>query len=395
MEKCGILIVGIAGYGELYVKALMEQNRLSWVKGVVDIYPEHSSYFKTIIEMGIPIFSSLEEFYEVANADLAIISTPIHLHAPQAIKAMKNGSHVLCEKPMSGSWQEAEQMRKVRDQTGRFLAVGFNWSFTDSVNDLKNDINRGLFGKPLRGRTIVLWPRNEAYYNRCNWAGKLYGPNGEAIFDSIANNAASHFFHHLLYVLGETEEQSAKLHSLDIELYRANPIETFDTCALRAKTDQSVELMYFASHALNKEYGPEFELEFEEATIHYKVDSKMKAIWHNGREKDYGDPESEHMRKLDICIQKALKGETNIRCGIEASYSHMLAIKSMHEAVPEIPTVSYPYIQKDPETTITSIIGLEDTLMNCYKKRILPKETDSIWTNCGNIIEISSESYPY
>ncbi|MFD2922326.1 Gfo/Idh/MocA family protein [Halobacillus naozhouensis] len=394
-EKCGIVLVGIAGYGEIYLKALYEQNRLSWVEGVVDINPERSAFFDQIKKQKIPIYSTLESFYQNHTADLAIISTPIHLHAPQAITAMENGSHVLCEKPMTGSWEEAEHMRHVRNRTGRFVAIGFNWSFSQSVQEWKQDIQKGLFGAPIRGKTIVLWPRNQHYYNRSHWAGKLQGPNGEAIFDSIANNAASHFLHNLLYVLGDSKEHSAKLRSMNIELYRANPIETFDTCALRAKTDQSVELSYIASHAINQESGPQFEMEFEKATIRYEDGDTMKARWGDGSVKDYGDPETEHIRKLEVCIQAVLKGHQEICCGIEASYSQLLAIKGMHEAVPEVPAFPPKLVKKDPETMTTYVPGLAEALLNCYKEWELPSERGYPWAQTGKHVVISNRDYTY
>lgn len=394
-KECGIVLVGIAGYGEQYLKALDGKDRLPWIKGVVDIKPGRSAFFDRIKKQNIAVYSSLEAFYAVDTADLVIISTPIHLHAQQTIIAMENGSNVLCEKPMTGSLKEAEQMRKVRDQTGSFVAIGFNWSFSESVKELKKDIQQGIFGAPIRGRTIVLWPRDQMYYNRSNWAGKLHGPNGEFIFDSIANNAASHFLHHLLYILGDTKEHSAKLRSLNVELYRANPIETFDTCIMRAKTDQFVELLYIASHAVNQEYGPQFELEFEKTIIKYETGGTMKAILADGTEKNYGDPESEHMHKLEVCIHAVLEGHQDIPCGIEASYSHLLSIQSIHEAVPNVPAFPSEHVKVDRETMVTYVPRLAETLIDCYKRRSLLSETDSSWAHKGKTIEISDESYIY
>ncbi|SES74281.1 Predicted dehydrogenase [Salinibacillus kushneri] len=388
MKTCGIVLVGTAGYGEIYLKALQETNRLDWIKGVVDIHPESSSFYTLFQQMNIPIYTSLESFYEQNQAELAIISTPIHFHANQAITAMKNGSHVLCEKPVSGSLGEAVKMRQVRNETGRFLAIGFNWSFSDSVHRLKQDINNGLFGAPVQGQTIVLWPRTEEYYNRSNWAGKRFSPNGEPVFDSIANNAAAHFFHHLFYVLGSKEEQSARLKSLDIELYRANPIETFDTCAIRAKTDQSVDLYYYASHAVNEEYGPHFELEFEKASIRYYAGKPIKAMFNNGMEKSYGDPEEEHMNKLDVCIQAVVEGNKSIRCSIEAAYPHLLGMKYMHEINPAIPAFPSFYIRKNTDTNLTYVSNLAEVLYECYKSNQLPSERNIKWAHHYKTVQI-------
>ncbi|CDQ38016.1 Gfo/Idh/MocA family protein [Virgibacillus salexigens] len=394
-RTCDIVLVGIAGYGEIYLNALEEKGYLSWIKGVVDINPERSNYYTKLQEMGIPCFASLELFYQTAAADLAIISSPIHFHAEQTITAMENGSHVLCEKPIAGSVEEVERMRQTRDKTGRFLAIGFNWSFSTSVHLLKEDIQQGLFGKPLRGQSLVLWPRTKHYYQRSNWAGKRLGPKGEPIYDSIANNAASHFLHHLVYVLGKTKEHSAKINTLEVEVYRANPIETFDTCALRAKTDQSVELLYLASHAVNHQIGPNITLECEHATITYEAGEDMRATWEDGTIKSYGDPETEHTHKLDVCIQAALNEETTIPCSIEAAYSHLLSIEQIHHTISTIARFPDHTIKQDPDTQLTYVPPLAETLLSCYQAHRLPSEIDAGWAQKPTTIRIPEQSYPY
>ncbi|MFS0749800.1 Gfo/Idh/MocA family protein [Oceanobacillus sp. 1P07AA] len=394
-QTCDIVLVGIAGYGEVYLQALEEKGYLNWVQGVVDIQPKRSTYYSKLKALRIPCYPSLEEFYQHTSADLAIISSPIHLHAQQSIIAMENGSHVLCEKPIAGSLKEANQMRESRDKTGRFLAVGFNWSFSTPVQQIKKDIQEGRFGKPLRGKSIALWPRNKQYFERSNWAGKRLGPNGEAIYDSIANNAASHFLHHLLYILGNTTEQSAKIKNLEVELYKANPIETFDTCALRANTEQSVELVYLVSHAVESTIGPNVTLECENATITYEVGGDMQAAFKDGTTKNYGDPEAAHSQKLDVCIQAVLNEETSIPCSIEAAYSQLLSIEYIHRSISTVPYFPASMIKQDAHTQQTYVLQLEENFLSCYKAYKLPSEMNVSWAQPPTTIPIPENSYPF
>src|SRR5699024_3010834 len=188
---------------------------------------------------------------------------PIHLHKNQACLAMEKGSHVLCEKPATADLEHLQEMIDTRDRTKKQLAIGFNWSFTESVQELKNDILSGKFGRPLKAKSIVLWPRNADYFNRSSWAGKKFSPDGDRIFDSVANNATAHFLHHLLYLSGDSIETSAEIDHLTAELYRANPIETFDTCAVRLQTKNDVEIVYIAAHAVSEQHRPKYIMEFE------------------------------------------------------------------------------------------------------------------------------------
>ncbi|GEK58450.1 quinolinate phosphoribosyl transferase [Marinococcus halophilus] len=394
-QSCRIVLAGTAGYGELYLQTLKEQNRLSWLEGVIDIFPEKSSFYQDIQAAGVPVYESMEAFYAEREAELAVIATPIHLHAGQAVTAMKAGSNVLCEKPASASWEEAEEMRRVRDETGKFLAIGFNWSFSNAVLEFKEDIQAGRFGRPLHGSALVLWPRNDAYYARSSWAGKKLGAGGAPIFDSVANNATAHFMHNLFYVLGDTKNESAKIDTLEMEVYRANPIETFDTCALRAITDRGVDLAFFASHAVEKEVNPSFYMEFEEAVVSYEWGKPMKAVWHNGTEKSYNDPESEHMHKLNVCIDAVLGHSQDIRCGIEASYSHLLTIESVHQMFPESYVFGEEEKQVDASLGLTYIPGLAEVLETCYAERKLPGETTASWARGTKRTSIDESRYPY
>ncbi|SHM99557.1 Gfo/Idh/MocA family protein [Gracilibacillus kekensis] len=387
-----VVLVGIGGYGNVYLKSLFDKgNESALVKGVVDVAPERSNYYQEIKERKIPIFDSLEDFYMENKADLAIISTPIHLHKDQACLAMEKGSHVLCEKPATANPDHLEEMIKTRDRTNRKLAIGFNWSFTDSVQDLKQDILKGQFGRPLRMKSLVLWPRNADYFNRSGWAGKKFSPNGDMIFDSVANNATAHFLHHLLYLSGDKIEKSAEIDQISAELYRANPIETFDTCAVHLHTKNDVEIIYLASHAVADEHRPKYKLEFEDATITYHPDgerSEIVAKWHDGKEKIYEDPEKNHLAKLGVMIEAIQSDDQSILCGPEAAKAHVQAIYGMHQSIKDIPTFPAHWIAYNEETKLTTVQGLDETLTQCYHQFCLPNDLGIEWSKAGDIVKL-------
>src|SRR5699024_9399417 len=145
--------------------------------------------------------------------------------------------------------------------------VGFNWSFTDSIQQLKKDLLAKKFGEIKRLKSIVLWPRSLDYYSRSDWAGKMYSKDGDYIYDSVANNATAHFLHNLFYLTGDSLDASAILKDVTPELYRANTIETFDTCAIKVTTNEDIDIFFYASHAVDDIVNPMFEIECEHAKI--------------------------------------------------------------------------------------------------------------------------------
>ena len=220
-----VALVGLGGYGHIYVNALLDPrsaSRVSFVAGVDPAF-EACTRLAELNEKRIPIFRSLEEFCAAGRADLVILSTPLQLHCEQACFAMAQGSHVLCEKPLGAHPDQARQMIEVRDRSGLQLAIGYQWSFSAAIQNLKRDISAGRYGRPKRLRTRVYWPRDEKYYGRSSWAGRQRDQAGRPVFDSPANNACAHHLHNMFYVLGETPQRSDWPSMVQAELYRATP----------------------------------------------------------------------------------------------------------------------------------------------------------------------------
>ena len=65
----------------MYLQKMLDEGEQlnARLAGVVDIQPERSKNYDRIIENNIPIFASIEDFYAKEKAELAVISTRIHL----------------------------------------------------------------------------------------------------------------------------------------------------------------------------------------------------------------------------------------------------------------------------------------------------------------------------
>lgn len=392
-----IVLVGIGGYGNSYIKALMEYDAPKQYKivGVVDPKPENCNRLAQLQEVRVPIYNTMEEFYAENSADLAIICSPIQFHCQQASYALAKGSHVLCEKPLAPTIQDALKMVEAKTASGKMLGIGYQWSFSKAILELKQDIISGKLGKAKRLKTIVLWPRTHRYYHRNNWAGKICDHRGIYVLDSVANNATSHFLHNMFYILGGKEDTSALPKSVSAELYRANDIETFDTSAVRVITEEEVEILFYASHAVQQYQGPVFEFEFEKATVCYGRDEEnVKAIvvrWNDGTSKIYGNPDEGIESKIWTMID-AIKGLGTIPCGAEAAMAQTLCINGMHESVPDI--VSFPnqlikeYFTPDGSDRGMYVEGLDHIFLECYRQWKLPGESGLPWAATGKTIDL-------
>jgi predicted dehydrogenase len=176
-EKIKVVMAGTGGYGAYYLEELFHKQEKGdvMITGAVDPYSRRSIQYQRMRDKGIPVFSRLEEYFERHSCDLAVISSPIHFHAAQTCEALRNQSHVLCDKPLCALVRDAHSIIRCRDLSGRRVLVGYQWSYSQAVRELKTDILNGVWGAPLRLKTICLWPRGREYYNRNDWAGRRLG----------------------------------------------------------------------------------------------------------------------------------------------------------------------------------------------------------------------------
>ena len=154
IDRVRILLVSIGMYGQKYLEEATEKDVGGDVVGIVDVAPGLEEKFPVIRKMGIPVYASLQSFFERDHADLAVISSPIHLHAAMVLECLRNGVNVLCEKPLCLTEQETRAMAEAARKADRFLALGWQLNYDRAVLALKRDILSGRFGKPLRFRCV-------------------------------------------------------------------------------------------------------------------------------------------------------------------------------------------------------------------------------------------------
>src|SRR5687767_3476049 len=164
-----LALVGISGYGAFYVDALLDDPRFSEVRfaGIVDPAAQRCGRLGDLLARGCRVHPSLGSLLTATpELDLLAIAAPTHLHARMTCAALARGVNVLCEKPLAGSFADALQVAEVHRTSPAFAAIGYQWSFSEAIQDLKRDVMAGLLGQPLRMRSIASFPRGQAYFTR-------------------------------------------------------------------------------------------------------------------------------------------------------------------------------------------------------------------------------------
>jgi len=165
----------------------------------------------------VPAFESFDEMLASVQCDAVALCTPSGLHPKQGIVAARAGKHVICEKPMAISLQDADALVRECDAAGVQLFVVKQNRLNPAIQLLRRAIDRGRFGRIYLANTTVRWTRPQEYYDQAPWRG-TWELDGGAIM-----NQASHYVDLIQWLVGPVESVIAKTATL------ARRIEAEDT----------------------------------------------------------------------------------------------------------------------------------------------------------------------
>ncbi|MCC8246034.1 DUF6807 family protein [Saccharothrix luteola] len=224
-----VVLAGAAGYGRLYLReiAALEAEGLVRLTGVCEVNPLDGEARRLVGDR--PVDADLAEL--MRDADIGIVSTPMHTHVPLARQVLASGAHLVLEKPPTptlADWQDL-----VDRSEGRLVQVGFQSLGSPAVHRLAGLMRSGALGE-IRGIGVRgTWSRDDTYYTRAPWAGRR-ALDGVPVVDGALTNPFAHGVATALALDGSTGVDD--VHDIELELLRARDIEADDTSCLRLRT---------------------------------------------------------------------------------------------------------------------------------------------------------------
>ncbi|MFN3728510.1 MAG: Gfo/Idh/MocA family protein [Fimbriimonadaceae bacterium] len=144
--------------------------------------------------LGVPTFTTLHELCR--EVDAVLICTPSGTHAEIANAAMELGVDVLVEKPLDTELARAESVVHTAARTGRIAGVVSQHRFARPIQEVREVVQSGRWGRMLIGDAKVKWYRTQAYYDSGKWRGTRRWDGGCLMNQSI------HTIDMLLWVMG-------------------------------------------------------------------------------------------------------------------------------------------------------------------------------------------------
>ena len=119
----------------------------------------------------IQCYVDYKQMLEKINPELVSIATESGVHAEIALYCIKRGIHVIIEKPMAMSIQDANEIIRCAEQNNVKVSVCHQNRFNLAVQEMRKALESGRFGKLSHGSVHIRWNRNHNYYNQASWRG--------------------------------------------------------------------------------------------------------------------------------------------------------------------------------------------------------------------------------
>lgn len=202
-EARNVILVGLGAAGKRHLRAInfYEKRGKLRLAALVETSEKVRAELATL-RKGLPIPPIADKLSESPPADFVAIATPPTSHLELALYAMENGSDVIVEKPMTLSVAEAKTMQDKSEQSGRCIIPCLTYRFYPGVQELKDFLAAGSFGRILSASAIVRWGHDQAYYDQSNWLGTWEHEGGALMNQTI------HALDLVFYLLGELPQDA-------------------------------------------------------------------------------------------------------------------------------------------------------------------------------------------
>ncbi|MEX0652732.1 MAG: Gfo/Idh/MocA family oxidoreductase [Phycisphaeraceae bacterium] len=366
-------VIGVAGIGG-YAGAMtdlvleLEEKLVPPVRLAAVCDPAVEQHAERVAELrgrGVQVFDAFEKLLQVDAIEGVWLPLPIDLHRPFMEQALAAGKAVLCEKPAAGTVDEVDGMIAARDRAGLPAIIGFQDVYDATTLPLKRRLLAGEFGPIRRVSLYGCWPRAQSYFARATWAGRMKRQENW-VLDSPVQNAMSHYLNIALFLLGADEASAATPVSVEAELYRAAPIENYDTVSARVTLEEGPYLLVLLTHACAENHPPVLRIEGERGSITWTMQG-IEVQSPSGREQIKRDGQMRpRMVQRFVRLARGLPDPETAVATLEVARQHTVVVNGISEATP-VRTISPAHIKPavSNDSEVHAVAGIEAAFAHC------------------------------
>ena len=256
MQQFGVGVIGCGAISGNHFHGI-SQAEGAVLRAVCDIDEEKMK--KTAAEKQAAGYTDYRELLRRPDIDVIHVCVPHYLHAPVSIAALKAGKHVLCEKPMGMTLEEAEAMAQAASGSGKALSICFQNRFNGASRRMKEIIESGRLGAVVGGSAFVCWDRSGAYYTDSPWRGKWATEGG-----SVLINQAIHTLDLMRWLSGGFSLTACNMSAKRL----ADTIETEDTCDMLLTNERGGRFLFYCTNCAPANMPVQLQLLLEKGELH-------------------------------------------------------------------------------------------------------------------------------
>jgi predicted dehydrogenase len=186
MNKVRLGLIGLGNIGQHH-HAYLTAGKVGRAElvAVSDAVPSKLERYKPL-----KTFTDGEELIRSGLVDAVVIATPHYQHTSLGIAALKQGLHIMVEKPISAHKADAERLIAAHEKNPKLVFAGmFQLRAEPRYLKLQKLIQRGELGEIVRMSWIMTdWFRTEAYYASGGWRATWKGEGGGVLLNQCLHN---------------------------------------------------------------------------------------------------------------------------------------------------------------------------------------------------------------
>ena len=137
-----VALVGFGWWGRTIASRLKENSLFE----LVCVVEPNSDTHRDIEEMGLRPISDFEQAVNMEKVSALILTSPNDFHDSQIAQCVAKGKHVFCEKPLSLTFEGAQNSVRACEEAGLVLGIGHERRFEPAVMEIKRLLDQGEFG---------------------------------------------------------------------------------------------------------------------------------------------------------------------------------------------------------------------------------------------------------
>ena len=183
LPEINIAIVGFGGMGNWH-RQTIERIENVHLLGIRDINPAREEYARSL---GYPVYESLEAVLDDERVDVVTIAVPNHLHKEIAITAMNAGKNVVCEKPVTLSSADLQEMIDASVKNNVLFTVHQNRRWDEDYLTVKKIYDENKLGRVFNIESRVHGSRGIPgdWRNRPEYGGGMVLDWGVHLLDQV------------------------------------------------------------------------------------------------------------------------------------------------------------------------------------------------------------------